>query len=93
MNPVLGDIHRVTQSGPHLSRRIASGERIGGRQPELVQHHVANERAAKVLTKFGRHREREFGMLHPFSVSGLRVAVWRPIGFFAEFALRLRRLP
>jgi hypothetical protein len=46
-----------------------------------------------MLTEFGRDREGEFGVLHPFSVSGLRVAVWRPIGIFVEFALCLQRPP
>ena len=93
MNPVLGNIHRVTQGCPDLARRIACGESISGRKTELVQHHIAHEGATKVLAELGRDREGEFGMLHPFSVTGLQVAVWRLIGIFAELALRLRRLP
>ena len=93
MDPVLGNIHRVAQRGPHLARGVTSGERIGSRQSELIQDNIAHEGATKMLSEFGRHREGEFGMFHPFSVSGLQVAVWRLIGIFAELALRLRRLP
>jgi len=74
MNPVLGNVHCVAQRSPDLAGRIASGERIGGRQSELVQNHVAHESAAKVLTEFGRDRAREFGVLHSASVPALKVS-------------------
>jgi len=76
VNPVLGNIHRVAECGPDLTRRITCGESIGGSQSELVQHHIAHEGATEMLAELGRHREGEFGMLHTFSVSGLQVAVW-----------------
>ena len=70
VDPVLGDVHRVAERGPYLARRIAGGERIGGSDTELVQNHIAHEGATEVLAKLGRDREREFGMLHTFSVAG-----------------------
>ena len=74
MNPMLGDVHRVTQRGPNVARGDAEGQRIGGRQPELVQNHVAHEGAAEVIAELGRDREREFGVLHSASVPALKVS-------------------
>jgi hypothetical protein len=91
VNPVLGNIHRVTQRRPDLARRITCGESIGGRQPELVQHHIAHEGAAKMLTEFGRDSEREFRVLHSARVPALKVserAEARP-----ERRIRRRHLP
>ncbi len=77
MDPVLRNIHRVAQRGPHFARGVTSGERIGGRQSELIQNNIAHEGAAEMLSEFGRDREGEFGMLHLVSVSALPVEVWR----------------
>ena len=79
VNPVLGDVHRVTQRDPHIARSMTRGEGIRRRHPELVQNDVAHEGAPEVLAELGSHREGEFGMLHPFSVSGLPVEFGRAI--------------
>ena len=91
MNPVLGDVHRVAQRGPHVARRIAGGERIGCRQPELVQNHVAHEGAAEMLTEFGRDGEGEFGVLHSASVPALKVS--ERVEATPERRIRHRHLP
>jgi len=79
VDPVLGDVHGQAERNPHITRRIAGGESLGRRQPELVQHHIAHEGAAEVLAKLGRDREGEFGVLHLVSVSGLPVEFGRAI--------------
>lgn len=79
VDPVLGDVHRVAQRSPDLARRIAGRERVGSGDAELVQNHIAHEGATEMLTELGRHGEGEFGMLHPFSVSGLPVEFGRAI--------------
>ena len=76
MDPVLRNIHRMAQRGPHLAWRIAGCESVGSRQSELIQNNIAHEGAAEMLSEFGRDREGEFGMLHPFSVTGLPVEFW-----------------
>lgn len=91
VNAVLGNVHRQAQRDPHVARSVTRSERIGGRKTELVQDDVANEGAAEVLTEFGLNREGEFGMLHPFSVSGLPVEVGRTFGVLAELTLSFCR--
>ena len=74
MNPMLGDVHRVTQRDPNVARGDAEGQSIGGGDPELVQNHIAHEGATEVLAELGRDREREFGVLHSASVPALKVS-------------------
>lgn len=90
---MLGDVHGEAERDPHFAGRIAGREGVGRGQTKLVQNHIAHEGAAEVLAELGGHGQGELGVFHPFSVSGLRVAFWWPIGIFVEFALRLCRLP
>jgi hypothetical protein len=64
MDPVLGDVHGEAERDPHIARRVAGSERVCGRQPELVQNHIAHEGAAEVLAELGGHGQGELGVLH-----------------------------
>ncbi len=68
MDPVLGDVHREAERYPDIARRIARGESIGGRQPELVQNHIPHEGPAEMLAKLSGDRQSEFGVLHRVNV-------------------------
>ena len=76
---MLGDVHRVAQRIPDLARRIAGGEGVGGRKAKLVENNITHEGPPEVLAELGGHGQSEFGMLHPFSVSGLPFEFGRAI--------------